>query len=327
MTLDALEIEMLHPNKDQTLAALTEGAMLKGIVAKASGPLFENQVFYLSRGKRHWIMNGEWFSEMGFRWPEDVQTISDESLLTYLPGQTATRRVNWHTTPITNVAEAREAAASSCRGTGLEIGAGGNPFPVPLDCHVAYGDMYTYEELIQNAYPGQPLYSIVAPSIKTDLDSLKNVCDDSLDFIVACHVIEHTKNPIGSIVNAYSKLRKGGHLVLTIPDKERTFDRNRAVTTLEHLVEDYCNPDPERDKEHYRDFFANAENFAVPPDQLEEKWQKEWREDYSIHFHTWTYESFGTMVKWVRDNIAHYSDQWAHPCLNDGIEFYYTLSK
>ena len=148
-----------------------------------------------------------------------------------------------------------------------------------------------------------------------------------MDFIVACHVIEHTKNPIGAITKAYAKLRLGGSLVLVIPDKERTFDQPRPVTTLNHLIDDYRRTRPDRDMEHYREFYALAKGFQVASYDAEAHWRKQWENDVSIHFHTWVYDSFGQMVAWVRENTAPYRGVWSSPCMPDGIEFYYTLSK
>jgi SAM-dependent methyltransferase len=299
----------------------------RGILAQSTGELFGNKIFYLMKGRRHWVPNKAWMDENNFVFPEEVILLSDDVLLAFLPGQPASRVLDPQIALISNVGEAREVAASQCRGSGLEIGAGSSPFPVPLGCTIQYGDIYSYDELLQNAYPGQPLHDIVAPTIKTELDNLQNVANDSLDFLVACHVIEHTRDPIGAIQKAYSKLKKGGQLVLVIPNMTRTFDRKRPVTTLEHLIEDFKCYDIERDQAHYREFFALAEGFSVPDEELEAKWREEWERDYSIHFHTWTYESFGSMVNWIISNAAPYSGRWSHDTLPDGIEFYFTLTK
>lgn len=303
-----------------------------GILATSKGPIFGEKVFYLYRGKRHWVPSGEWIKQNGFEFPRDVKIIPDEQLLTYLPGQPAALTFSndeLENAKITNVGEAREAAASQLDGIGLEIGPGGSPFPVPLRCHLQYGDMYTYTELLSHAYDGQELHDIVAPTLKTDLDTLAGVFDESLDFIVACHVIEHTRNPIGAISNAYRKLRDGGHLVLVIPDKERTFDRARDVTALDHLIADFVAPDHtrERDKQHYEEFFLKADGFLKEGEDPKQRALQEWESQYSIHFHTWTYNSFGDMVDWLRSNSAPFKKVWSQSALPDGIEFYYTMKK
>ena len=248
-------------------------------------------------------------------------------MLTYLPGHPVPlgRAEPLPENAVVGVMEAREIAASQLSGAGLEIGAYASPFPVPLECVVQYGDMYSYDELIANAYSGQLRHDIVMPSIRTDLDTLRGVEDSSLDFLVACHVIEHTRDPIGVIKRAYSKLRDGGSLVLVIPDKGRTFDRPRELTDLEHLIQDFESPSRERDQMHFREFYSKAENFAVAPEKFDETWRTKWEEDFPIHFHTWTYESFRAMSEWTVKHAAPFKRIWSHPSVADGIEFYFTF--
>ncbi len=301
-----------------------------GKLAMSGGPVFGDKIFLLRNGKRHWIRSGAWIRDNGFAFPEDVETVADEALLRHQPGQPApgsftADQQRWAVP--TNVGEARDIAASQLHGRGLEIGAGASPFPVPLACDVTYGDAYSYKELRSHAYIGQSEHDIVIPTIKTDLDTLQDVEDESLDFIVACHVIEHTRNPIGAIATAYKRLRPGGHLVLVIPDKERTFDKNRDVTALDHLILDFERPDRQRDREHYRDFFEKADGFDNWLKSNSTSWEEQFEKEYSIHFHTWTYDSFGKMVDWLIGNVCPFELEWKHMAVDDGIEFYYTLRK
>jgi len=154
----------------------------------------------------------------------------------------------------TDATAMREAITASLNGFGLEIGAGASPFPVPLRCRVVYGDRLAYDQLCAERYPGQRVFDIVIPDITNDVDTIENGADSSLDFLIACHVIEHTRNPIGAIATAWRELKPGGRLVLVVPEKQRTFDRDRPLTPLEHLVEDHLNPDRARDFAYYEQF-------------------------------------------------------------------------
>lgn len=297
------------------------------MLVKSDGIIFKDKVFYLSRGRRHWLLDVAWAKSKGLRFPEDVSTVGDDLLMAFQPGQQTPLPFTGTDRDISSVGLARQVAARDVTGTGLEIGAGGSPFPVPIECRVIYGDSYDYEELVQNAYHGQAIHDIVAPDIRTNLDTLHNVADGSLDFVVACHVIEHTKSPITAITRCYEKLKVGGRLVLVVPDKEKTFDVDRPVTQLCHLIDDHRRSHPDRDREHFREFFSLARGFQVTEGDPEEYWQRKWSEDYSIHFHTWTYDSFLEMVTWIRAHVAPFRDLWSLPCMPDGIEFYFTLTK
>lgn len=287
------------------------------------------RVFLLRRGRRHWV-SIEWVRENGFRLPDDVHVVPDAALLNFLPGQPAPRswtREQFCSVTPTTVGEARELAASQVRGRGLEVGAGASPFPVPLSCEIEYADAYGYEDLLRNRYAGQDEHEFVAPTHKAELDNLQSIANEAYDFVVACHVIEHARDPIGAIKSAFSKLRPGGSLVLVIPDMTLTFDRDRAVTPLEHLVLDYRDPSRDRDSEHYRDFYQNALGFSDDRENFETIWRKKRDEAYSIHFHTWTYDSFREMIDWTTANVVPFKIDWCHPAVVGGIEFYVTLVK
>lgn len=73
----------------------------------------------------------------------------------------------------------------------------------------------------------------------------------SYDALLASHVIEHLANPIGALREWTRVVRPGGHLLLVAPHKERTFDRRRPVTTLEHMIEDHERGVGEDDATHF----------------------------------------------------------------------------
>ena len=86
------------------------------------------------------------------------------------------------------------------------------------------------------------------------------VADASFDFVVAAHVIEHTRNPIATLRTWLRVLKPGGLLYLVVPDKRYTFDRARVRTTLEHVIFDYLEPSRERDLEHFLDYARFVNN-------------------------------------------------------------------
>jgi hypothetical protein len=150
-----------------------------------------------------------------------------------------------------------------------------------------------------------------------------------VDFVVACHVIEHTTDPIGAIKGAWRKLRPGGSIVLVVPDMTRTFDRHRPVTSLRHMILDHEKPDRMRDQEHFKEFYSLAS--STPHGEYEATWRRKWEEHCPIHYHTFTYESFGLLMTWLRDNaLADLAEIWCQPPLDDAeecIEFWYVLRK
>jgi predicted SAM-dependent methyltransferase len=301
---------------------------LPGILLRSPLSEFGAHVFYVDRGLRHWVRDGTWIEAHGFSWPDDVTDVSAEIIYSYRHAGSA---------PLSVLADLgkngmvslnlREVSASGLYGTGIEFGAGAMPFPVPLDCNVLFADAFSYAALSSELYPGQTAHNLIRPDFVTDIQTLRGIADDSLDFVIACHVIEHTTNPIAAILACHRALKPGGKLVLVVPDMERTFDREREVTTLAHLLEDYEAPSFTRDRTHYEEFYTKA--FKIPQDHnFPEYVNRQHAEGFSIHFHTWTFESFSELVRHVT-KTANWSDVWSHPTSagDENIEFYFVLTK
>lgn len=204
--------------------------------------------------------------------------------------------------------------------------------PLPLDCKVRYVDIFDTSQLIDNFYEGQAVSDILEPDIVATFEDLTPIAPRSIDFVVACHVIEHTTDPIGAISRAWTKLRPGGSIVLVIPEITRTFDRSRELTSLEHLVKDFRDEAGrrERDKLHFQEFYLKA--FETPVNAYEGLWQEKWADAYPIHYHTWTHDSFMKMVAWMNAEgcLPTLDEVWSCPPLSDPnecIEFWVSLRK
>ncbi|WP_439664155.1 methyltransferase domain-containing protein [Lentzea sp. HUAS TT2] len=85
---------------------------------------------------------------------------------------------------------------------------------------------------------------------------LNMIADDTYEFVLSSHVVEHTANPIQAMTEWKRVLKEQGTLVLVAPHLEGTFDRNRPVTTLAHMIEDFENKTPETDTTHLAEILA-----------------------------------------------------------------------
>ena len=72
-----------------------------------------------------------------------------------------------------------------------------------------------------------------------DAVDLKFIPSLSYDFILASHVIEHIANPIKALLEWLRILKENGILLLVVPHRDGTFDHNRPITTLKHLLDDF----------------------------------------------------------------------------------------
>ena len=134
--------------------------------------------------------------------------------------------------------------------------------------------------------------------------------------------------PLRALEQVYRKLKPGGRLVLVVPDMRRMFDCHRALTPLEHFIADYREPSAERDRQHYLEFFSKVYN--VPDALLEARADTAIAGNEDLHFHTWTYESFGAMVEYVRREMKPWRAVWSETFAEEVAgwhEFYFVLEK
>lgn len=184
------------------------------------------------------------------------------------------------------------------RGNGIEVGAGARPFPIPEASKCFYGDIRDADQL--NAY-----FKVDAVSNDglIDAQTYSEINDDSFDFVISAHVIEHLENPIGSIESAIRVLKPGGVHLLAVPDLRFTFDRRRQPTSLNHLIEDAADGGAGSRINNYIEFLRDVARpewgNLTPDDQLERVAIEMSERNQDIHFHTWTSETFRVMLDYV----------------------------
>jgi glycosyltransferase involved in cell wall biosynthesis/predicted SAM-dependent methyltransferase len=172
------------------------------------------------------------------------------------------------------------------KGNGIEIGALDAPLTVPDSAKVRYIDRMFLQQLLAH-YPHCSELNLVKIDIIGDGEKLEFIKDSSQDFVIANHFIEHCQNPIAAVWNMLRILKSGGILYLAIPDKNETFDVDRQVTPIEHLLRDYNEGPTWSKQEHY-------EEYVTVVDKLQEKIAAEkqtaqlMKDDYRIHYHVWT---------------------------------------
>jgi SAM-dependent methyltransferase len=129
-------------------------------------------------------------------------------------------------------------------GVGLEIGPG--PYPVLpksggysveiVDCEPrekllekfrAYKSSHSIEE-VDHLWSGQTYAELTGKT-------------NHYDWIVACHVIEHTPDLIAFLKDCETVLNERGVLALVVPDKRYCFDHFRPLTGLARIVDSHAN--------------------------------------------------------------------------------------
>jgi SAM-dependent methyltransferase len=114
--------------------------------------------------------------------------------------------------------------------TGIEIGGSAhNDYGLEALNVDRFGDMDTiYKQEEWRLCGRKRPVDVVAPGDQLPFD------DGSLDFVFASHVIEHFADPIRALQEWTRVARK--YVVLVVPHRDRTFDRDRELTTTAELI-------------------------------------------------------------------------------------------
>lgn len=80
--------------------------------------------------------------------------------------------------------------------------------------------------------------------------NLQRIKDESYNFLLSSHVLEHSANAIQSLSEWFRIIKVNGSLILLLPHKDGTFDHLRPVTQLSHFIDDYAAGTMEDDLTH-----------------------------------------------------------------------------
>jgi SAM-dependent methyltransferase len=210
-------------------------------------------------------------------------------------------------------------------GRGIEIGPLHNPMPVDARrASVQYVDRLSLEEQRRH-YPELDAYALVNPDMVAEADQLHALPDGSQDFVIANHVLEHLSDPIGALKEWHRVLRSEGVLFLALPDKRRTFDRDRPRTTLGHLIADHRDRGAASRHDHYVEYSRLLHNKSG--DELENDVANLMASDDSIHLHVWISEDIAESLDYARNVIGLCWTILEQAEITDSDEFIYVLQK
>lgn len=218
-----------------------------------------------------------------------------------------------------------EFAARFLFGEGLEIGPLHLPLAIPQLAKARCVDRMPVEKL-REEYPELAEWDLTPVDLIDDGERLATIDEGSQDFIVANHFLEHCENPIGTIETHLGKLKPGGVLFYTVPDKRYTFDFRRPVVEFEHMVADYVEGPEGSRREHYDEW---SRLVLVEENEPEEQSLARARQlegaNYSIHMHAWTQAEFLALILDCRSRFGDGFDIEA--AARQGIEFIVVLRK
>ena len=129
------------------------------------------------------------------------------------------------------------------KGAGLEIGPGPYPvLPKSAGYKVEIVDCEPREKLLEkfqgykSDHPIEEVDYLWSGQTYAELTGKTN----HYDYIVACHVIEHTPDLIAFLNDCETVLNEQGVLALVVPDKRYCFDHFRPLTGLARVVDSHA---------------------------------------------------------------------------------------
>ena len=136
----------------------------------------------------------------------------------------------------------------------------------------------------------------------TEASDLSDFNSEIYDFVLSSHCIEHLANPLQGLSEWLRVLKQEGVLVLALPHKNGTFDHNRPVTSLTHLVQDFSEKMSEGDMTHLEEILElhdlDKDPCAGSFDEFKERSEKN-IENRCLHHHVFDTQLAIEMVHYM----------------------------
>lgn len=191
-----------------------------------------------------------------------------------------------------------------CLGNGIEIGPGKKPYCDPA--RTVFLDKYTGNK-----------DACVNPDVVSDASAIP-FADGNFSFLFSAHCLEHCPNTLRTLYEWERVLKPGGVLFLILPHADRTFDKYRARTTLEHHIRDYETLSDKPDYSHNEEIkegWSKNPDFELQKNKYEQDWgAKVWDFEFRIrngvmHYHVWTQDEIIKVLQYAGMEILYVAER------------------
>jgi SAM-dependent methyltransferase len=162
---------------------------------------------------------------------------------------------------------------------------------------IAEGETYAYQAGKQNGR-----------QFICEGNNLEHIADASYDFLLSSHSLEHFANPLKAVKEWLRVLKPGGTLVLVLPDKRFTFDRNRPVTGFDHIKWDFDHDTTEHDLTHL-DEILNLHDYSLTPEIRDREFYRERSlknfENRCLHHHVFDSQLLQQVFRFFNIEFVH----------------------
>jgi SAM-dependent methyltransferase len=136
-----------------------------------------------------------------------------------------------------------------------------------------------------------------------DLNIIKS---SSYDFLISCNNLEHIANPIKALVEWLRIIKRGGILILILPNNLINFDHKRKVTDFNHLINDYNNDIEENDMTHLDEVLKLHDLKLDPELKNFEEFKKRCKNNFenrAMHHHVYDLKLLSQIFKFLKLEI------------------------
>ncbi len=206
------------------------------------------------------------------------------------------RPPHWRRWPDKWACEAmRRAMGQRLTGEGIEVGAQSYPFPVnSRRAQVEHADVLSPEQQETRhritAARVVPVKHVLPPD-----GSLPDIADESRDFLIAAHVLEHVWDINGMVTEWKRILRPGGKLALVLPDRCRNqWDHQVEASSPEAILARPIGRDEQTLRDHLRAILQ--QRTGRTGDAVEAQVERSIAEHLYPHVNFWTAPEFMALV-------------------------------
>lgn len=190
------------------------------------------------------------------------------------------------------------------KGIGMEVGPGENPIATSKNTIFLEKFVNDYDKLFPKAKK--------AKFIDGSAEDIP-AQDNSFDFIVSAHCLEHCVDPIRVLKEFKRVVKSDGVIFLILPHCERTFDKGRTISSLKSHIFDHESQVKKEDylenEGKYYDVFEEFLQIATQwprhtwissAKNTDGSWNKSKILDGGIlHYHVWTQTEIIDLLKYV----------------------------
>lgn len=130
--------------------------------------------------------------------------------------------------------------------------------------------------------------------------------DSKYDFVLSSHCLEHVANPLKALNEWLRVIKNGGVILIVLPNKHYTFDHNRPVTSMAHLIDDYSSRIGEDDLTHLEEILKlhdlSKDKLAGSFEAFRERGLKNF-EKRSLHHHVFDIALLKEMLSFFKVDV------------------------